>query len=253
MRVVAFLFASAIAVSSATAITQDSNTAELLKRCNEPGEACYQVKRAASAAALALARPDATSCGDNAECHLVKRTNEELLKELTDIAHDYNPEDPEITKRDPFCGWRGNCAVKREAEPEAEPWCRWKGQPCSKKREAEPLPIADPWCRWKGQPCSKAKREAEPWCRWKGQPCSKLKRAADAVADAAAEPEPEAWCRWKGQPCSKAKREAEPWCRWKGQPCSKAKRDLEALNGYIATIGGELLVTDDKLVVTDED
>lgn len=94
MRVVAFLFASAIAVSSATAITQDSNTAELLKRCNEPGEACYQVKRAASAAALALARPDATPCGDNAECHLVKRTNEELLKELTDIAHDYNPEDP---------------------------------------------------------------------------------------------------------------------------------------------------------------
>lgn len=56
------------------------------------------------------------------------------------------------------------------------------------------------------------------YCHLPGQGCSKVKRAAEAIADALAEPEPEAgpeaepfrrYCHLPGQGCSKAKRAAE--------------------------------------------
>ncbi|MCJ1412892.1 putative serine/threonine protein phosphatase [Ptychographa xylographoides] len=51
------------------------------------------------------------------------------------------------------------------------------------------------------------------WCYRVGEPCNKLKRAADAIAEAVAEPVPEAapvhrWCYRVGEPCNKAKRDA---------------------------------------------
>ena len=56
------------------------------------------------------------------------------------------------------------------------------------------------------------------FCHGPGQHCSKVKRAAEAIADALAEPEPEAdpkaepfrrFCHMPGQRCSKAKRAAD--------------------------------------------
>ena len=89
--------------------------------------------------------------------------------------------------------------------------------------------------------------EAQSWhgvCYRAGEPCSKLKRAAEAAAEAIADPQScDQSC---GEPCSKVKRdalalaeataeafaaadpEARP-CHAPGAHCSKAKR--EALNG----------------------
>ncbi|KAK2628305.1 hypothetical protein QTJ16_002951 [Diplocarpon rosae] len=70
----------------------------------------------------------------------------------------------------------------------AEARCGHPGQPCGKaKRVALPEPEAR--CGHPGQPCGKAKREAAPRCGHPGQPCGKVKRAAEAFAEALAEPE----------------------------------------------------------------
>jgi len=144
-------------------------------------------------------------------------------------------------------------AVDAAALPEADPWCRFPGQPCGKvKREAE----AEPWCRFPGQPCGKVKREAEadPWCRFPGQPCGKVKRAADAFAAAiganeilARDAEPTAedvtaqdQIDGLAHVISSTLENADeyynhltlakrfPWCRFPGQPCGKVKREAEA-------------------------
>lgn len=69
------------------------------------------------------------------------------------------------------------------------------------------------------------------FCHRPGQVCSKVKRAADAAADALAEPEPE------------AEAEADPWfrrfCHRPGQSCSKAKRAADALADAIADANAE--------------
>ena len=61
------------------------------------------------------------------------------------------------------------------------------------------------------------------FCREANQPCGKMKRAANAVAEALAEPLPGP--------------DAEPWHIWcwrPGQPCNKAKRDALALAEAVA-------------------
>src|SRR5450432_2120315 len=80
--------------------------------------------------------------------------------------------------------------------------------------------------------------DAEAFCHRVGEPCSKVKRAAEAVADAFAEPKAEPFCHRVGEPCSKVKREAEAnaeaFCHRVGEPCSKAKRAADALVAAVA-------------------
>jgi hypothetical protein len=121
-------------------------------------------------------------------------------------------------------------------------------------------------CGERGQPCGKTKREPEPapgrGCGERGQPCGKVKRAAEAFAEALAEPnaEPELdgpYARYARQltrdlasvvaetqddPVAyfasltlrdagldkrDALAEAGRGCGERGQPCGKAKRDAD--------------------------
>lgn len=74
------------------------------------------------------------------------------------------------------------------------------------------------------------------FCSSPGQPCSNLKRAADAAAEALAEPlpDPEAanhiWCWRPGQPCSKAKRDALALAEAVAEAHASANPDPEAGN-----------------------
>jgi len=93
------------------------------------------------------------------------------------------------------------------------------------------IAIPEPICGKPGQPC---KREAEAICGKPGQPCRKVKRAAEAFADALAEPiaEPEdetllARCNLVGGACYEAKR----MTRDLADVVALAARDPEAFYG----------------------
>lgn len=146
------------------------------------------------------------------------------------------------------------------AAAEAFPRCGERGQPCGKvKREAFAEPEAFPRCGERGQPCGKAKRTPAPRCGERGQPCGKVKRAAEAFADALAEPtaepqedslfarharqltrdlasivaetqdDPETfWSTLTLRDDSNVdKRDALARCGERGQPCGKAKREAD--------------------------
>lgn len=59
------------------------------------------------------------------------------------------------------------------------------------------------------------------FCSRSGQPCLKMKRAAEAVAEALAEPAP--------VPEAEAEAARHIWCWRPGQPCNKVKRDALAI------------------------
>lgn len=59
------------------------------------------------------------------------------------------------------------------------------------------------------------------FCSGPGQPCLKMKRAAEAVAEALAEPAP--------LPEAGADARRHHWCWFIGQPCNKAKRNAIAV------------------------
>jgi hypothetical protein len=65
---------------------------------------------------------------------------------------------------------------------------------------------------------------ADPFCYYIGEPCSKVKRAAEAVAEAFAEP----------NAATEADANAEAFCHFIGEPCSKAKRAADALAAAVA-------------------
>lgn len=66
-------------------------------------------------------------------------------------------------------------------------------------------------------------------CNLPGLPCNKLKRAAEAVAEAMAEPEALA------EPEAEAKKKYRThFCHRRGEACSKAKRDALALAEAVA-------------------
>ncbi|KAL1640318.1 hypothetical protein SLS58_006991 [Diplodia intermedia] len=212
MKSLAILFASAVAIS-ATA------TADF-----------PQVKRAAEAAAVALAAPDAEPCSGPADlCTMAKRANDLLLEKVGELYSNYTTEDDHdifVVKReaeaDPaFCSSIKGQPCEKKHEAEAAFCGSITGQPCHEKREAEADPAFCSPRRIMGQPCHK-KREAiakaQPaFCsprRIMGQPCHKLKRAAEALANAAAMP---AFCSPR---------------RIMGQPCHKARRDLEEVANY---------------------
>ncbi len=71
------------------------------------------------------------------------------------------------------------------------------------------------------------------FCHRPGQGCSKVKRAANAIADALAEPEAEAG------PNADA-RAIQRFCHRPGQGCSKAKRASDALAKAAADAAADL-------------
>lgn len=77
------------------------------------------------------------------------------------------------------------------------------------------------------QEATTATQSSEEFCNLPGQPCHKMKRAAEAAAEAMAEPEavaePEAEARYRTR-----------FCYRRGEACSKAKRDALALAEAVA-------------------
>jgi hypothetical protein len=69
------------------------------------------------------------------------------------------------------------------------------------------------------------------FCRTPGQGCYKVKRAAEAIADALAEPEAEAGLDARG---------IQHFCRTPGQGCYKAKRAADALAKAAADAAADL-------------
>lgn len=63
------------------------------------------------------------------------------------------------------------------------------------------------------------------FCYRRGEACFKVKRAADAIAEAIAEPEPEAY--------------RTHFCHRRGEACSKHKRALEDLHKVVKSIQRE--------------
>lgn len=91
----------------------------------------------------------------------------------------------------------------------------------------EPIGESDAsWCHRHGKSIQycKANRSAEPFCHRVGEPCSKVKRAAEAVAEAFAEP----------KAAANPDANAEAFCHRVGEPCSKAKRAADALAAAVA-------------------
>jgi hypothetical protein len=160
---------------------------------------------------------------------------------------------------EPWCGYVGQpCGKsKRDAAPapapvslpEPAPWCGYVGQPCG-KREAAPEPIAapeaGPWCGYVGQPCGKVKRDATPeadaWCGYVGQPCGKVKRAAEALAEALAEP--------NAAPDNDA---LQARCNAAGGACYNAKRLTRDLAAIVATTLDDPEAYWDNLDIEEED
>lgn len=70
-----------------------------------------------------------------------------------------------------------------------------------------------------------APQSAEEICNLPGQPCNKMKRAAEAIAEAIAEPEADA--RRKYNPHFR-------FCHRRGEACAKAKRDALELAEAVA-------------------
>lgn len=69
-----------------------------------------------------------------------------------------------------------------------------------------------------------AQPEADAFCHRVGEPCSKVKRAAEALAEAFAQPKADA----------SPDANAEAFCHRVGEPCSKAKRAADALAAAVA-------------------
>ncbi|KFY96313.1 hypothetical protein V500_02508 [Pseudogymnoascus sp. VKM F-4518 (FW-2643)] len=82
-----------------------------------------------------------------------------------------------------------------------------------------------------------AAAEPEAFCWRPGQPCGKVKRAAEAFAEAIAEP------------AAEADAEASAFCWRPGQPCGKAKRTALALAHAVADANPEAEAFFDKLAI----
>lgn len=99
MKVAAILVASAFVLGSASATATEQDTNSILQYCNEKGQACWQIKRAAEAAAEALATPDAEPCA-GAGCDLIKRAEDDLLAKVNEVYDAYSS-DKEIKGKIP--------------------------------------------------------------------------------------------------------------------------------------------------------
>ncbi len=161
------------------------------KWCHRVGEPCAKIKRAAEAIAEAFPHPDMSPemivrCyGAGGACNIAKREALALAEAVAEAHAVADLEDRGIPK-----------------------WCNRVGEPCAKKEKRE-ADIED--------------RGIPKWCHRVGEPCAKAKRAAEAIAEALAEPAEE------------EKRDTDTadgvhkWCYRVGEPCAKAKRGVDAL------------------------
>ncbi|KAK7727677.1 hypothetical protein SLS57_002719 [Botryosphaeria dothidea] len=260
MKVATFLLGSAIAVSTTVLAQKPDNEAV----CDEPGQPCYALRRAADAAAFALAY--AQPCQGSAHaCALAKRDVEDFGLVLDELWANYTSTDgnslDEFVKRaggsGNYCHFRGSaCPKKRAPEPEPEAkgtgnYCHFRGSACPKKRapEPEPEPASRFYCRFRGSACPK-KRAPEPepeakgtgnYCHFRGSACPK-KRAPEP------DPEPASrfYCRFRGSVCPKKRDLIETeegpvdyksldFCHDEGQPCYRMKRAAEAIAEAVLT------------------
>ena len=198
--------------------------------CYRPGEPCSKLKRAAEAAAEAMAFPEALP----------------------------EPEAEADTQKHHFCYRPGEpCSKARrsalalaEAIPIAEAqkphFCYRPGEPCSKAKrdalaaaEAEAEAVAEAqkphFCYRPGEPCSKSKRDArakavatvkaQEYCDSLAGPCFATKRFAAAIADAIAEP--------AAKLESEEEKEVQKRCYAEGGACAVSKRAVEELNAMV--------------------
>ena len=224
--------------------------------CNQEGQACWKVARAAEAFAdaiksdgsLAARSPEidfshapggasfvAKRAVDNlANVIAVARDEPEGYYESLNLGSEFHADT--VDKRDPepnpWCT-RPGASCKRDPEPapkpNPDPWCTRPGASCKRdtkelkqsKREASPDP--DPWCRRPGASCKRGEMEQDKrWCTRPGASCRKARRAAEAVIDAIGELDS---AENSFAPDEKAKRAPEPWCTRPGASC---KRDIES-------------------------
>ncbi|KIH94007.1 pheromone precursor protein [Sporothrix brasiliensis 5110] len=212
--------------------------AEAEAYCQQAGQSCYQVKRAAEAFAEAIADLGAPEAGVSRRSLSFGGVHNNAIRAIDGLASivastQYNPRSfySDLSLESHFPVPVEEPVTKREAEADADAdaqkYCPLPGQPCWKnKREAD----------------AAADAEAQKYCPLKGQSCWKARRAAEAVinaieggsvqkreaeADADAEADAQKYCPLKGQSCWKYKREAEAdaeaqkYCPLKGQSCWK--------------------------------
>ena len=241
---------SSVAVASpfAMADASASNTLEARGRfwCYRRGEPCYKVKRAVEAVNAAFekrdalpfpdAQPDAANdleargrfwCYRRGEpCYKAKR-DAVAISEAVDEAHaNMHADDDDVI----FSDHALNATELRQAQQASE--ANDEAKPLE-ARDAEGK-IGDPPPGSLGEFLQKYGQALDPgpWlgsganaCYRKGEPCSKVKRAAEALADAFAEP--------AAQPENDLEARGRFWCYRRGEPCYKAKRSLEVLEGRL--------------------
>lgn len=185
----------------------------------EPDAAFTKLKRAAEAAADALAEP---AEGFQRYCHLpgqscwkTKRAADAFAEAIADAfaAADAQPEAEAHMKRyaaampEPDPAAEAEALALAEAIAQFPRYCHLPGMSCPKTKR-NPAPQFPRYCHMGGKPtCPKnEKRDAEAhaaalaeatadfprYCHLPGQSCWKVKRAAEAVAEALAQPEAEA-------------------------------------------------------------
>jgi hypothetical protein len=212
MKVLAIVSATLLAVASANSAAAPGpvpNAAAIDHFCRRPGQGCYKLKRAADGAAAALAVPEPAPGADaSAIDHFCRRPGQGCYK----------------AKRNAEALAAAIAEAYAVAEPEPEPGKQSSGL------EARHL-----WFK-PDDPATKAMLTHTPeailhFCRRPGQGCFKVKRAAEAVAEALAEPEPAA------EPEAIA---IDHFCRRPGQGCYKAKRAAEALAKAAADAAADL-------------
>ncbi|KAK8218426.1 hypothetical protein IWZ01DRAFT_563769 [Phyllosticta capitalensis] len=216
MKVTSVLFAGALTIAGASAAAAPNAQAF----CQMPGQACSKLKRAADAAAnaLAYANPDASP--------------EAEAKKRKGLHFCYFP-----ASRLHFCYFPGKpCSkAKRHADAIADAVADAYAaagvvgtdialEHFRSKRSAEAEPEAD--AAAVADPAKK--RKGLHFCYFPGEPCSKVKRAAEAVTEALALPEPEA---------EATKTKGLHFCYFPGEPCSKAKRAADALADAVNAAG----------------
>ena len=177
------------------AAVPDITSNEAAEYCNSPNQPCDKLKRAASAVASALADP----------------------------------------------------APEALADAHRHVWCYRPGEPCFKaKRDA--LALADAVAKAHPQeaPTEDGKHtlpdshsqaqllkqtnmlttilDLKDFCDSAEGPCTKVKRAAEAIAEAVAEPLADT---------ASGHRKRHVWCHRPGEPCWKAKRGIEALDAEV--------------------